>query len=51
MVVVNSLVVIEGGVRCIEGIVNGIGERVGNVLFEEVVLVLYVRKDYYGFEF
>lgn len=48
MVVLNSLVVIEGGVRWIEGIVNGIGEWVGNVVFEEVVFVLYVWNDYYG---
>lgn len=31
--------------------INGIGERVGNVVLEEVVVVFYIRKDFYKVEF
>lgn len=47
MVIVNVFVVIENGVRCVEGMINGIGECVGNMVLEEVVVVFYICKDFY----
>lgn len=47
LVVVNLLVVIEGGVCQVECIINGIGECVGNCLLEEIVMVLKVCQVFY----
>lgn len=47
LVVVNLLVVIEGGVCQVECIINGIGECVGNCLLEELVMVLKVCNVFY----
>lgn len=44
----NSLAAIENGAEQVEATVNGIGERAGNTPLEELVMVLYTRKDYYG---
>ena len=50
MAVANTLAAIENGADQIEGTVNGIGERAGNVCFEEVGVALYTRKDFYNTE-
>lgn len=42
---VNLLVVVEGGVCQIECMINGFGECVGNIVLEEVVMVLKVCGD------
>jgi 2-isopropylmalate synthase len=48
MAVANSLAAIEAGVRQVEGCINGIGERAGNVALEEVVMALETRYDFYN---
>uniref|UniRef100_A0A7S0VM37 2-isopropylmalate synthase n=1 Tax=Hemiselmis tepida TaxID=464990 RepID=A0A7S0VM37_9CRYP len=48
MAVSNFLSAIEGGARQVEVTINGIGERAGNAALEEVVMGLYVRKNYYN---
>lgn len=47
MAVANSLAAIEAGADQVEGCINGIGERAGNVALEEVVMALETRQDYY----
>lgn len=42
MVVVNSFAVVKNGVGCVEGIINGIGEWVGNAVLEEIVVVFSI---------
>lgn len=49
LAVANSLAAIKNGARQIEVAVNGIGERAGNASLEEVVMSLYTRKNYLGF--
>lgn len=46
----NTLAGIMAGARQVETTINGIGERVGNTAFEEVVMALKTRQHYYGFE-
>ncbi|MBI4180933.1 MAG: 2-isopropylmalate synthase, partial [Chloroflexi bacterium] len=46
----NTLAGIRAGARQAECTINGIGERVGNAAFEEVVMALKTRQSYYGFE-
>ncbi|MBV9672410.1 MAG: 2-isopropylmalate synthase [Verrucomicrobia bacterium] len=48
LAVANSIAAIRNGARQIEGTINGIGERAGNVALEEVVMALKTRPDYYG---
>ncbi|HEY0790331.1 MAG TPA: 2-isopropylmalate synthase [Chthoniobacterales bacterium] len=48
LAVANSLAAVRAGARQIEGTVNGIGERAGNVALEEVVMAIKTRHDYYG---
>lgn len=48
MVIVNVVVGIKGGVLYVGVIVNGFGERVGNVVLEEVVMVLMFVYGYKG---
>lgn len=48
MAVANSLAAIEAGAEQVEGTINGIGERAGNVSLEEVVMALRTRRDRYG---
>jgi 2-isopropylmalate synthase len=43
----NSIAAIQAGVLQVEGCINGIGERAGNVALEEVAALLETRKDYY----
>lgn len=49
LAVANSLAAVKNGARQIEVAVNGIGERAGNASLEEVVMALYTRKNYLGF--
>ncbi len=46
----NSLAGVKNGARQIECTINGIGERAGNTSLEEAVMMLRVRKDYFGVE-
>src|SRR5699024_779685 len=50
MATANTIAAIENGANQIEGTVNGIGERAGNVAIEEVAVALHTRKDFYGRE-
>ncbi|GHU65957.1 2-isopropylmalate synthase [Clostridia bacterium] len=45
--VANSLAAVRGGARQVECTVNGIGERAGNAAMEEILMALYVRKNFY----
>jgi len=45
MAVANSLAAIRAGARQIEGTINGIGERAGNVALEEIVMAIRTRED------
>jgi 2-isopropylmalate synthase len=47
MAVANSLAAVENGATQIEGTFNGIGERAGNAALEEIIMALYIRKDFY----
>lgn len=47
MATANSLAAIEAGATQVEGTINGIGERAGNVGLEEVAVALHIRKDFY----
>ncbi len=44
----NTLAGIMAGAKQVECTINGIGERVGNAPFEEVVMALKTRQSYYG---
>ncbi|WP_318508142.1 2-isopropylmalate synthase [Bacillus sp. T3] len=50
MAVANSLAAVENGATQVEGTFNGIGERAGNAALEEVIMALYIRKDFYKAE-
>jgi len=50
LALINSIASIGAGVTQVEGCINGIGERAGNVALEEVAALLETRKDYYGKE-
>ena len=43
----NTLAAIKNGADKVECTINGIGERAGNAALEEVVMGLFLRKDYY----
>jgi 2-isopropylmalate synthase len=45
MAVANSLAAIRAGARQVEGTINGIGERAGNVALEEIVMAIRTRED------
>jgi len=45
----NTLMALKSGARQAEVSVNGIGERAGNASFEEVVMAIKTRKDYFDF--
>lgn len=45
----NTLAGVRAGARQVEGTINGIGERAGNVALEEVVMALSTRRDVHGF--
>ncbi|HLS67522.1 MAG TPA: 2-isopropylmalate synthase [Pseudogracilibacillus sp.] len=50
LAVANSIAAVENGARQIEGTINGIGERAGNVSLEELAAAFHVRKDRYSVE-
>ena len=50
LAVANSLAGVEAGARQVECTVNGIGERAGNAVLEEVVMSMHVRNDRLPFE-
>ncbi len=43
----NTLAAIKAGARQVEGTINGLGERAGNVAIEEVVMAIKTRHDYF----
>ncbi|WP_018661592.1 2-isopropylmalate synthase [Heyndrickxia acidiproducens] len=47
MATANTLAAIEHGALQVEGTINGIGERAGNVALEEIAVALHIRKDFY----
>jgi len=47
LAVANSLAAVAAGAEQVEGAINGIGERAGNVSLEEVIMALYTRRDQY----
>src|SRR4051794_34459735 len=49
LAVANSLAGVQAGARQIECAVNGIGERAGNASLEELIMLLYTRRDDLGF--
>jgi 2-isopropylmalate synthase len=49
MAVANSIAAIENGATQVEGTINGIGERAGNVALEEVAVALKIRSDVYSY--
>jgi 2-isopropylmalate synthase len=48
LAVANSLAAIRAGARQVEGTINGIGERAGNVALEEVVMAMKTREDFFS---
>jgi 2-isopropylmalate synthase len=48
LAVANTLAGVLNGARQIEGTLNGIGERAGNVAIEEVIMAIRTRRDYFG---
>lgn len=49
MAVANSIAAVENGATQVEGAINGIGERAGNVALEEVAVALKIRSDHYPY--
>ncbi len=47
LAVANSLSAVGAGATQIECTINGLGERAGNAAFEELVMALNTRKDYF----
>ncbi|MEA5012825.1 MAG: 2-isopropylmalate synthase, partial [Angelakisella sp.] len=45
MAVANSLAALRAGANQVEGSINGIGERAGNVALEEVIMALHTRES------
>ncbi len=50
MATANTLAAIENGATQIEGTINGIGERAGNVALEEIAVALHIRKPVFNIE-
>lgn len=50
MATANTIAAIENGATQVEGTINGIGERAGNVALEEIAVALHIRKDIYPVE-
>lgn len=50
MALINSIAAVENGATQVEGTINGIGERAGNVALEELAVTFEIRKDFYPFE-
>lgn len=49
LAVANTLAAIQNGATQVEGTINGIGERAGNMSLEEFAVALNIRKDKYLF--
>lgn len=49
LAVANTLAAVQNGATQIEGTINGIGERAGNMSLEEFAVALNIRKDKYPF--
>ncbi len=47
MATANTLTAIKHGAGRVQGTVNGIGERAGNVALEEVAVALKIREDFF----
>src|SRR5699024_12401786 len=47
MATANTIAAIENGADQVEGTINGIGERAGNVALEEVGVAVHTHKDVY----
>jgi 2-isopropylmalate synthase len=50
MALINSIAGVENGATQVEGTINGIGERAGNVALEEMAVTFEIRKDFYPFK-
>ena len=50
LAVANTLSAVQAGARQVEGTINGIGERAGNVALEEVAMALATRPEALGFK-
>ncbi len=50
MAVANSLAAVRAGASQVEGTINGIGERAGNVSLEEIIMALDTRGQFFGLE-
>lgn len=48
LAVANFLEAVKNGARQLECTINGIGERAGNAALEELVMALYVRRQYFN---
>jgi len=48
LAVANTLAAMENGATQLECTINGLGERAGNASFEEIIMGINTRKDYYG---
>ncbi|MFZ4666451.1 MAG: 2-isopropylmalate synthase [Prochlorotrichaceae cyanobacterium] len=48
LAVANFLEAVKNGARQLECTINGIGERAGNASLEELVMALYVRRQYFN---
>ncbi|MFE4106752.1 2-isopropylmalate synthase [Almyronema epifaneia] len=48
LAVANFLEAVKNGARQLECTINGIGERAGNAALEELVMALYVRRQFYN---
>src|SRR5690625_6364826 len=48
--VANTIAAVENGARQVEGTINGIGERAGNVALEELGVAFKIREDKYPYE-
>ena len=49
LAVANSIAAVQNGAGQIEGTINGIGERAGNVSLEELAVGFHIRSDYFPF--
>src|SRR5690625_1018135 len=50
LAVANSIAAVKNGAKQIEGTINGIGERAGNVSLEELAVTFHIRNDEYPYE-
>lgn len=51
LAVANTLAAAVAGATQFECTINGIGERAGNAALEELVMIMDVRRDIYGYDF